>query len=65
MLASSPVLPDDRHRATRSLERALSRQSVRERQGAFVWGGPQKIEFTLSLVRDDDNAIANRVFTFA
>lgn len=40
-------------------------ESVRERQGSFVWGGPQKIEFTLALVRDDDNAIANRVFTFA
>lgn len=40
-------------------------ESLRERQAAFMWGGPQKIDFTLSLVRDDDSAIAQRVFTFA
>ena len=40
-------------------------ESVREKQTAIMWGGPQKIDFTLSLVRDDDSAIANRVFTFA
>lgn len=40
-------------------------ESVREKQSAFMGGGPQKIDFTLSLVRDDDSAIADRVFTFA
>lgn len=40
-------------------------ESIKEKQSAFMGGGPQKIDFTLHLVRDDDSAIANRVFTFA
>lgn len=40
-------------------------ESVRERKSAIVYGEAQKIEFTLSMVRDDDNAIANRAFQFA
>jgi phage protein U len=38
---------------------------VRETQRHIMGGKAQRIDFTVSLVRDDDSAIAQRVYTFA
>lgn len=40
-------------------------ESIKEKQAAFMYGGPQKIDFTLQLLRDDDAAIATRSFASA
>lgn len=40
-------------------------ERVSEKKSHFMGGGPQRIEFTLTLTRDDDSAIANRVYTSA
>ena len=40
-------------------------ENVSEKQSKIMWGGPQRIDFTLKLTRDDDSAIANRVYTSA
>lgn len=38
---------------------------VSEKQKHIMGGMAQRIDFTLDLVRDDDSAIAQRVYTFA
>lgn len=40
-------------------------ERVSESKKAIMWGGPQRIDFTLTLTRDDDSAIANRVYASA
>jgi phage protein U len=40
-------------------------ESVQEKQRHIMGGKAQRIDFSVSLVRDDDSAIAQRVYTFA
>ncbi len=40
-------------------------EGVSEKQKHIMGGKAQRIDFTVSLVRDDDSAIAQRVYTFA
>ena len=40
-------------------------EKISEKQRHIMGGKAQRIDFTVSLVRDDDSAIAQRVYTFA